>query len=187
MHRSMAMAFIFVLVLAAGEAFAGNCNNDNFPGTYTRIDAPLDPIGNGELHQHVFTLTLGADGTARQEWTGLPDYMINTGSGTANLGSWKCRSDGKLVVTLLNATFGPVGPDPSLGTVDDLSLFSHTRTTILFNVNNPNKLKRTLARSRVYARDQNPADPNGGTLLPLNTTQIVYNRFVASDADLLAP
>ena len=81
-------------------------------------------------------------------------------------------------------TYIPSAPAPR--TAHALEPFWSNRCPTV-NVNNPNKLTRIQARSRVYARDQNPADPNGGTLLPLNTTQIVYNRFVASDADLLAP
>lgn len=186
--KLLIFAFAIVLTFTSGIVFAGNCNNDNFPGTYTRIDPPLDLLGDGSVvHQHVYTLTLGADGSARQDWTGFPDYLINLGSGTAGIGSWKCRADGKLVVTLLSTTYFPVAADQNIGTVQDISLSRHIRTTILINVNNPNKLTRIQSRSRTYLPGDDPTNLTGGTLGALANTQIIYNRVVASDADLTAP
>ncbi|MDI1242328.1 MAG: hypothetical protein PSX80_10445 [bacterium] len=188
MFKTSVITLAFVLAFAAGNVLAGNCNNDNFSGTYTRIDAPFDVFGDGSVvNQHVFTLTLNADGSARQDWTGFLDYAINTGAGTAAIGSWKCRADGKLVVTLLATLYLPVAADPNLGTVQDITLYRHQRITILFNVNNPNKLTRIQSRSRTYLPGADPTNLTGGTLGSLSNTQIVYNRIVASDADLLAP
>ncbi len=186
--KTLVLAFAIVLTLTSGLVFAGNCNNENFPGTYTRIDPPIDLLGDGSaVHQHVYTLTLNVDGSARQDWTGFPDYIINLGSGTPGIGSWRCRADGKLVVNLLSTTYLPVAADPNIGTVQDISLFRHSRITILFNVNSPNKLTRTQSRSRNYLPGDDPTNLSGGTLGALNNTQIVYNRIVANDSDLTAP
>ncbi len=188
MMRSLIFTLVIVLTLTVATVFAGDCNNNNFQGTYTRIDAPIDIIGDGSvINQHVYTLTLNADGSARQDWSGFQDYMINLGSGTPGIGSWKCRADGKLVVTLLATLYVPAAADPNLGTVQDITLYRHQRITILFNVNNPNKLTRIQSRSRNYLPGDDPTNLAGGTLGTLSTTQIVYNRIVASDADLLVP
>ena len=171
----------------AVSAMAGDCNNDKFQGTYTRVDAPSDVYGDGSvMHQYVYQLVLNSDGSAIQYWTGLPDIQINFGTGSINIGSWKCRSDGKLVVNLLAASYSPIGPNANLGT-PDTSLTSTTHYTFLFKINNPNQLTRIQSRSRVYSPSADPTDPAGGTLGALNTTQVTYKRFVASDADLTAP
>ncbi|MEQ1765499.1 MAG: hypothetical protein ABL984_20390 [Pyrinomonadaceae bacterium] len=188
MLKTSLFTLAMVITISVGAAFAGNCNNDNFPGTYTRIDPPIDILGDGSVvNQHVYTLTLNTDGSARQDWTGFQDYIINLGSGTPGIGSWKCRADGKLVVTILSTLYLPTPADPNIGTVPDITLYRHLRTTILFNVNNQNKLTRIQSRSRNYLPGEDPTNLAGGTLGTLSNTQIVYNRIVATDADLLAP
>ena len=69
----------------------------------------------------------------------------------------------------------------------DLLLGGHFRATYLFSVTDKNTLTRIQVRTRRYNPRQDPTDPNGGVLLPLNTDVLVFNRVVASDADLLAP
>ncbi len=50
-----------------------------------------------------------------------------------------------------------------------------------------NTLTRVRARNRGYPPNQDPTDPAGGTLGPINSTTLVYKRLAASDADLLLP
>ena len=69
----------------------------------------------------------------------------------------------------------------------DMEIFRHIRRTILFSVTDANTLTQTQSRDRKYDPTQDPTDPNGGVLGPLNTDVVVYKRLVASDADLLAP
>jgi hypothetical protein len=127
------------------------------------------------------------------DFTGNPDLMLSLGMGTTAVGSWKCRNDGMLVVTVIEAIYGPTTdainhpstvpfPPPV-----DLSLAEHVRGTYLFSVNDANTLTRIQGRNRAYDASQDPTDPTGGFLRPLNTTPVVYTRLVASDADLLAP
>ncbi len=180
---------MMVTLLSVGSVFAGNCNNDRFYGTYTRVAPPTDAIGDGtEFHQYIYNLTLSADGTAIQYWTGLPDYQMNFGSGTTNIGSWKCKNNGQLIVTLLASTFQPTDPiaNPNVP-LPDLSLIYNYRYTFLFKVDNPNSLTRLQARSRRYLANEDSTNPNLGTLGTLSTTPITFTRFVASDADLLLP
>jgi hypothetical protein len=175
---------IFMVVPALADK---NCATGEFVGTYTRLSPATDPLGDGNPHAFAFQLTLHSDGTVTQYWTGLPDYQTNLGTGTINIGAWKCRENGNLLVTLLSATYEPVPANPSLGTTADVRLFSHSRSTFVFNLDDNNTITRTKARTRSYAPAADPTDPNGGTLGALNTTQVVYKRLVASAADLNAP
>ena len=187
MRKTSVITFLILMTLMAGTALAGDCNNGNFHGSYTRVDAPTDLFGDGNLHQHVYNLVLGTDGSAKQYWTGLPDYQINTGTGSPSFGSWKCRNDGKIVVNIVTASYSPVEPDGINLFHADVTLTGYLRTTILFNVNNQNKLTRIQSRNRGYGANEDPTNPAGGTLGALNNTQFIYNRVIASDADLLAP
>jgi len=187
MLKNTILALTALIVLGVGTAMAGDCNNERFYGTYTRVDAPTDVMGDGTIiHQYVWTLVLNSDGSAIQTWTGAPDYMINFGTGATNVGSWKCRADGKLVVTLLSANYAPVGPDGYIPSAD-ISLSNSYRYTFLFKVNNPNQITRIQSRTRVYSPSENAADPASGTLGALSTTQVIYSRLTANDSDLTAP
>jgi hypothetical protein len=147
----------------------------------------VDVFGDGSVfHTFVNVLSLHGDGTAEQYFTGIPDYMINTGSGTPQFGSWGCRTDGRLVVSFLAAGFQPVAPGTyPLTPYADIEMAFYRRSTYLFKVTDDNTLTRVRARSRGYAPDQDPTDPAGGTLGPITTTPLVYKRLAASDADLL--
>lgn len=185
----MGFTLLTIAIFAAVPAFAAKtgCQKFDFLGTYTRVDAPLDVFGDGTaIHQYIYQLSLAGDGSVRQYWTGLPDYPINVGTGSEPIGSWKCRNDGKLVVQYLYATYVPTTisyntPNP------DIELYSHTRVTVLFEVPDNNTLLRVQARARNYAAGVDPTNPTGGTLGLISNTAITYNRFVASDADLLLP
>ena len=136
-------------------------------------------------------LNLHSDSTADLYFTLFPDLMLSGGSGTPLYGSWQCRQDGKLVVTFITTSYAPTGDAYLHGIVPtppvDLLLFNQVRSTQLFSVTDANTLTRIQARRRVYAPADDPTNPTGGTLRPLNTTPVVFKRLVASDADLLAP
>jgi hypothetical protein len=116
--------------------------------------------------------------------------MLSSGTGTPSVGSWQCRPDGQLVVTIITGVYAPTNDAAMHGILNvptDLLLVFHSRSTYLFSVTDENTLTRIQARNRRYAPAEDPANPNGGTLRPLNTISISYKRLVASDADLLAP
>lgn len=188
MFKKLVLMAVIVTAISAVQAFAApDCQAGSFVGTYTRAIAANDPIGNGELHASLFQLTFHADGTVNQYWTGLPDYMINLGSGGPWIGSWKCRDNGKILVTMMGSTFEPAAPDANIGSVSDIKLYSHFRSTYVFEITNNQTLTRIKARSRTYAADQDPTDPDGGTLGTLSTTPLVYKKLVPSGADLNEP
>jgi hypothetical protein len=183
MLRKLALLAVILTVFAAVNAFADSCATGNFVGTYTRPSS-ADVFNNGDVHNFAFQLTFHADGTVTQYWTGLPDYQNNAGTGSINIGAWKCRDNGNILVTLLSANYVFAPGDPSLGILDDIKLLSHSRSTMVFNVDSNNQLTRLKVITRTYAPAEDPTDPNGGSLGALQTNQVVYKRLVASAADL---
>jgi len=194
--RNVVVALLVLLVFTVVPAFPqgiAGCKTGMFMGSYTHLDTFSDVWGDGTfvLHQTIRQLTLHSDGTATEESTAAPDIMLSGGTTSSRVGSWTCRNDGQLVVTLIFATYLPTG-DAGLHSITptppvDILLFQHSRTTYLFSVTDANTLTRTQARTRVYAASEDPTNPAGGVLRPLSTVVVVYKRLVASDADLLAP
>jgi hypothetical protein len=191
---SVLSMFLVVPAFPQGNGNAG-CKTGKFIGSYTHVDDFSDIWGDGSNveHQIIQQLNLHSDGTVTQENAGGPDIMLSAGLSTTLIGSWTCRRDGMLVVTVIFAVYGPTTdainhpssvpfPPPV-----DLFLLQHTRATYLFSVTDANTLTRIQARNRRYNAAQDPTDPTGGVLRPLNTNVVVYRRVVASDADLLAP
>jgi hypothetical protein len=184
----------FMVTPAFPQGLAG-CKNGMFIGSYTTLITFPDIWGDGTfvLNQTIRQLTLHSDGTANQEDTAAPDIMLSGGTFSSQIGSWTCRSDGKLVVTLIWANYNPTNDAVNHPVVTpipppvDILLSGHTRATYLFSVTDANTLTRTQARNRQYDATQDPTDPTGGVLGPLATNVRVYKRLVASDADLLAP
>jgi hypothetical protein len=177
-----------------GNVIAG-CKTGAFIGSYTHLDTFPDIWGDGSMveNQTIRQLTLHSDGTATEVSTGAPDLMLSAGTISSRIGSWTCRNDGQLVVTLIWAVYFPTtdAVNHSSGVLAtppvDILLVQHSRATFLFSVTDANTLTRTQARTRRYTATEDPTDPTGGVLQPLNTVEVVYKRLVASDADLLAP
>jgi hypothetical protein len=188
MNSKMLLIVITVAVLMVGPVYASGCRGGHFIGAYVSSpNTPTDLFGDGTvIHNFVFQLNLGSDGSATQYWTGLPDYFLTLGTGSPQIGSWSCRNDGKLIVTLLAGGYAPIAPGPNNPT-NDVSLLRHLRTTYLFTVDDDNTLTRIQSRSRVYAPADDASIATGGTLATLHTDTVQYKRLVASDADLLAP
>jgi hypothetical protein len=198
--KSVLTAFVLLSVFLVTPAFSdvlGGCKTGLFIGSYTNNTLAnfTDVWGDGSnvVNWTIFQLNLHIDGTVTQFFTGAPDIMLSAGTETPRVGSWKCRSDGKLVVTLIWATYNPTTdaanhplsvPNPPLV---DLLLAGHTRVTYLFSVTDANTLTRTQARFRQYGPTEDPTNPNGGALQPAQPNTAVFKRVVASDADLLAP
>ena len=195
LFQSLALLLLIVISASANAQANAGCKTGKFVGSYTSTAAFPDVWGDGSNVPHTFVsqLNLHSDGTVTQEFTGFPDIMLSGGTGTPYVGSWTCRKDGKLVVTVITTFYGTTTdavnhpasvPDPP---PVDLFLAANWRFTYLFAVTDDNTLTRIASRRRAYPASADPSDPTGGTLSPLNVTTVVYNRLVASDADLLAP
>jgi hypothetical protein len=188
MKKRILMFIAITSMFATLSAYAqSGCKTGKFVGSYTRADGPSDIFGDGSvIHQFYFNLILSADGSAQQTSSANPEYLMNSGTGTSSIGSWTCRSDGKLVVTFLMAAYFPTAPGAN-HPLPDVSLATNQRLTILFTVDDDNTLTRIQARTRNYAASADPTDSAGGTLGPLITRVTTYKRFIASDADLNLP
>lgn len=168
------------------------CKNIKFVGSYVSVVPSPDVWGDGSNVNHTFLnqLTLTTDGIASEQFSGSPDVILSGGTVTNGIGSWQCRQDGKLVVTIIDSIYFPTH-DAALhgfaGVPTDLLLFANSRITYLFSVTDDNTLTRIQARRRLYAPADDPTNPQGGTLRPLDTTVAEYKRLAATDADLLAP
>ena len=184
---ALAAIVVFTSITIAAPPKTG-CKKFNFIGTFLS-PSQQDVLGDGNIHKYAFQLTLSSDGNVNQYWTGLPDYMINAGTGSPQVGSWTCREDGMLVFVWLQAEYLPIVPpdnDPDL-TSQDIRLTRTFKTTYLFSVDDDNTLRRVQSRRRVYQAGQDPTDPAGGGLDPINHTVVTYRRLIASDADIFAP
>ncbi len=184
----MVVIAAFAIFMTGSSYAAAGCRNGKFVGAYVSSpNAATDVFGDGSvIHTFVFQLNLQSDGTATQYWTGLPDYLLTLGSGSPWIGSWACRNDGKLIVTLLRASYAPVSPGVNNPT-NDIELVSHVRSTYLFTVDDDNSLTRIQGRSRVYAPADDPSIVTGGTLGTISNLAVPYKRLIASDSDLTAP
>jgi hypothetical protein len=196
--RNVVVAFLVLLVFTVVPAFPqgiAGCKTGVFIGTYTHLATFLDVWGDGSMveNQTISQITLHSDGTTTEFNTGAPDLMLSTGTISSPIGSWKCRNDGQLVVTRIWAVYFPTtdAVNHSSGVLAtppvDILLVQHRRATYLFSVTDANTLTLTQSRIRRYTATEDPTDPTGGVLLPLNTGVVEYKRLVASDADLLAP
>jgi len=185
---TLILLVISALALVSSINAAVGCKKFAVQGSYTRPDLGGDAWGDNTIHNYIFQLNLHADGTATQIWTGSNDYVMNTGTTMPWVGSWKCRDDGKLVLTLIEAGYLPVPAGAHPGQVlADNELIAHFRSTYLFSVDDANTLTRIQARTRTYAPDQDPTNPAGGTLGFISSLTVTYTRVQASDADLLLP
>jgi len=173
------LAAITIFAVVPALAVPVGCNKWKPVGTFTRAD-------RAGTHNFVYQLQLHNDGTAWWIETASYDYMINYGTNSPNVGSWTCRADGMVVVSVLKGLLYPIAS----GTADDLpyadvSLDQHIKTTYLFSVDDPNTITQFQAHGRTYGPDDDPTDAAGGVLGNLSTRRRVYTRFVASDVDLL--
>lgn len=190
MFKKLALTIAALTVFMVVPTLAGTgCNKINFFGSYTYPESNVDIFGDGSIiHSFVTQLSIHSDGTFVLNDTIFPELMINTGTQTQFTGSWTCRADGKLVATVIFATYQPLPANiyPN-APVADLILAEHVRQTGLFSVDDADTLTRLSYRSRHYTPAEDPTNPNAGQLGPLHTTQATFKRLKATDADLLAP
>jgi hypothetical protein len=190
MFNKLILMLATVTIFAATPSIAAptGCLKTKFFGTYTRSGVTTNVPNDGDgTVTYLTTLELRADGTAARHDTSSLDFIVNTGSSSSAVGSWTCRADGKLVVTTLRALYAPIaaGTFPEAAPNADVRLDWHLRNTFLYSVDDANTLTQRQSRSRWYASTEDPTDPAGGVLGNLGTTESVFKRLAASDADLV--
>ena len=186
MKKRLLFAAAIITVFSSLTAYSEvGCRSGRFIGSYANHYS-ADVWGDGTvIHQYIENLQLHGDGTARTDFDGGPDYMLTYGLDTTSIGSWTCRPDGKLVLTLVSARYGPT--DDHVSTTD-LAQVMHIRRTTLITVVDDNTLSVTKLRARTYAAAEDPTDLNGGTLGQIHTyTDYTFARIIARDADLSLP
>jgi hypothetical protein len=183
----LVVTLLFMVMPAFADDDNAGCKNGKFIGSYNAVFADQDVFGNGTvIHTWIQQLNLHSDGIADLNNTANFEYAINTGSQGPWIGSWQCRSDGKLVVTILRSFYVNIGPTANTPYAD-ITLGGYNRFTYLFSVENKDTLRKIVRRVRSYGANEDPTDPNGGTLGAPNTIEVIFKRLKASDADLLAP
>lgn len=186
-------ALFTLLMFMVMPAFADTgCKNGKFVGSYVNLFRTQDAWGDGSnvSQTYLSQLTLTSDGNVSEEFSGSPQLLLSSGTSTNNIGTWQCRQDGQLVITVLYSIYRPTHDAAMHGVPNvptDLLLAFNVRNTYLFSVTDDNTLTRVQARTRFYTPTEDPTNPQEGTLTPLSTTSVVYKRLEASDADLLAP
>ena len=184
------LIFTSVPVLAAPKT---GCNLYKFTGSFTRPRLNVDTLGNNRPHSFINQLNVGADGSLIVVWTAAPDYIINAGTGTPFVGAWTCRTDGKLLVNFIYASFIPIVPgqipDPNgFITSQDVELYKHFRVTQLWTVDSDDQITVVQSQSREYLPTEDPTDPlAGGVHQIVSTDTATYKRLVPSDADFSSP
>jgi len=186
MKKRLLLTAAIITVFTTLTAYSQvGCRSGKFLGSYV-FASSVDVWGDGTvIHQYNENLQLHADGTARTDFNLWPDYMMTYGLDTPSIGSWTCRTDGKLVLTLISSEYLPTTDRVS---TTDLSQAQHFRRTALITVVDDNTLTVTNLRTRHYSAAENPADSNGGTLGTLHSySDYIFHRIVATDSDLLVP
>jgi hypothetical protein len=100
MLKSISTGLIGISAFMASTAFAFNlpCNPLRVPGSYIRQDATVEFIDQLELH---------IDGTAAWYQSTAFDLLVTGGTFIRQVGSWKCVSATRLVVTTIGMEYLP--------------------------------------------------------------------------------
>ena len=159
-------------VLAQDDDGTSACESRRWTGTYTVTATPQ--VGGPFLINYTFH----RDGIFTGSFTGSPEQFLTTGSLTSFFGSWKCSDDGNIALSFIYAQYQ--------GTGGNLILANHIRSTGLFEIVDRDTLQRIDLAIRVYFPGQDPADPNGGIVPPVNPAVIAstLKRLRVSEADL---
>jgi hypothetical protein len=148
-------------------------NNKSWTGSYSR---PVEIDGV----KYAFQVQFSADGLVTAFGSYYEERTLSTGTSTPGFGKWKCRDDGRISATIIFGNYGyPESPIP------ELTLFFHARTTTLIAITDANTLTQLSTVWRTYERGEDPTDPNGGTLQPINVESSVFTKMTVSDDVIL--
>jgi len=88
LNRIFALVALSLFMVISGFADTG-CKNGKFVGSYTTTRTSPDVWGDGSKvsHTFVYQLNLTSDGTAYEQFTGLPDLVLSEGTSTPAIGS----------------------------------------------------------------------------------------------------
>ncbi len=156
---------------SAPDGDDGNvCQSKTWLGSYV-VQVPI----NGKQFLEYFQF--GESGTVRHSATFYPEQMISSGTSTPSVGTWKCRTDGTIALTLIFASFPPDG-------AGDLTLGYHVRASLILQITGKKVLTRTKLVARVYPDSFDPTNPNIGFIAFVTDDPEDYTKLEVSDADL---
>jgi len=178
--KSISTALVGILAFTASTAFAVNpCNPLTVPGAYIRWIPAAEVIDQLELH---------IDGTAAWYQSTAFDFLVPGGTFIREVGSWKCVSATRLVVTTIGMGYQPTQtPDafPPNNLVTDEAKFAYLRHTHQFDVVSINTLNRTRRVFMEIKLSDNPLEPN---VVPLSiqdtSVQALFQRVIPLTSDL---
>jgi hypothetical protein len=181
MLKSISTGLIGISTFMASTAFAVNipCNPFTVAGTYLRHDSTVEFIDQLELH---------IDGTAAWYQSTAFDFLVTGGTFIRQVGSWKCVSATRLVVTTIGMEYTPTqtpNPFPPNNLVTDETIFAYQRLTHQLDVVNINTLNRTRRVGKEIKLSDNPLDPN---VVPISvqdlSTQVLFERVIPMTSEL---
>lgn len=162
------------------------CKIDAVAGSYVRVSQSQSVGFDGTIidRTYLFQLKLSSDGIAVQNFTGADDMFDIYGGESDGVGSWECRKDGKLLVTMFSGSYRPVvdGLDPFTGeSVQASELRFHYLVSYLLSVTSADTLKTVETGVKEFNMSEVPTDPNAGSLVTLHTLEREYNRVKPID------
>jgi len=180
MFKSTLAVLVTLLMFMGSTGFAGGggkkgggkCDPEKVPGSYVRLNTTGNPPFMDQLK-------LGSDGTAYWNNSAALQTLITTGTFIPYIGSWKCLSDGNLLVTTIGTNALPSG--------GDLVLDSTARFTEKLSVLDSNTLQPT---HRIFTSILLSDDPLGSGVAsgctPTGTpcSPVAYKRVKPNASDI---
>jgi hypothetical protein len=157
------------------------CDKKDVVGSYTRTATLSD------AKVTVFQLNISTGGTVYLYWNGLLERQNTEGTGSPNIGTWKCTKDDQLAFTAIASTYLPTEVNPGTGDFD-LELVRTVRFTELYNIDG-NKLQRVKRVVKCFLPTEDATDLNAvpGCGSGVNTTPVEYKRLEVIEDDLVTP
>ncbi|MGB8326358.1 MAG: hypothetical protein WCE48_02135 [Steroidobacteraceae bacterium] len=180
MLRRVSTLIVGMSAFTMSAALAVNipCNPLTVAGSYIREVTGGSIIDQLELH---------IDGTAAWYQSSAPQLLVTGGTFIRQIGSWKCVSATRLVVTTVGENYTPTQvPDPfSSNLVPDEFYDSFSRITHQLDLVNVNTLNRSRRVTKTFGLTQDPLDPNAVPIFNQDTTvPALFRRVVPLTSDL---
>lgn len=174
--------FLASPALFAKKADDSVCKVATVAGSYVRVK---QANYSGVDRTFLLQLNLSSDGIALQNFTGGLDLIDYYGGESNDIGSWECREDGKLLVTMYRAEYPAISTDPfTAGPIQAAELRRHFLVSYLFIVTSADTLTTVEIGLKEFDMSEDPTDPAAGILRNPDLNEYEYNRVKPTDAYL---
>jgi hypothetical protein len=178
-------AVLALSVLAIPAAFAAEpkpCSPEKTAGTYVAVGNEINATA-----EFIDQLELHGDGTATWWQSTNAEGLMSSGSGSRQLGSWKCVSATSLIVTTIGMRYRSTqitDPDDQTNILRDVVRDTYVRGLHAFAVVDRNTLNRTHRAFRYIDLGENPLDPNAPVaVLEASDLQRPFRRVIPLTSD----